>query len=111
MIGELTNHLWQSTIFAFVVALLNAALRENRAHVRYWLWFAASLKFFLPFSLLASVGSQLRWTPTESEITGPATRKIGRASCRERVKIEVGGVSLKEKEEVKKEAREGDTGT
>jgi hypothetical protein len=35
MIGDLTNHLWQSTIFAFVVALLNAALRENRAHVRY----------------------------------------------------------------------------
>ncbi len=53
----LGNHLWQSTIFATVVAALTLAFRSNRARTRYWLWFAASLKFIFPFSLLVSVGS------------------------------------------------------
>jgi len=55
----LGNHLWQSTIFAAVVAGLALALRGNQARTRYWLWLAASLKFLFPFSLLVSVGSYL----------------------------------------------------
>ena len=35
MIGELTNHIWQSTIFAIAVGLLTLAFRRNRAQVRY----------------------------------------------------------------------------
>src|SRR5438093_12043493 len=61
MIGELTNHLWQSTLFTGAAALLTVAFRRNRAKVRYWLWFSASLKFFVPFSLLMSLGSHLDW--------------------------------------------------
>jgi bla regulator protein blaR1 len=53
------NHLWQSTLFAIAAALLTLALRKNRAQVRYWLWFAASLKFLVPFSLLLSLGGYL----------------------------------------------------
>ena len=53
------NHLWQSTLFACVIALLMMALRDNRAQIRYWLWLGASLKFLVPFSLLVGVGSQL----------------------------------------------------
>ncbi len=53
----LKNHLWQSTLFALVAALLALALRSNRARERYWLWMAASLKFLLPFALLAGIGS------------------------------------------------------
>ncbi|HEY4840209.1 MAG TPA: M56 and DUF3738 domain-containing protein [Candidatus Acidoferrales bacterium] len=56
MIGEITNHLWQSTVFVFAVALLALAFRKNRAEVRYWLWLSASLKFLIPFSLLIGVG-------------------------------------------------------
>jgi bla regulator protein BlaR1 len=56
MIGEITNHLWQSTVFAFAVALVSLAFRKNRAEVRYWLWLSASLKFLVPFSLLIGVG-------------------------------------------------------
>ena len=56
MIGEITNHLWQSTIFAFAVALVAFAFRKNRAEVRYWMWLSASLKFLIPFSLLIGVG-------------------------------------------------------
>src|SRR6516225_9329633 len=57
MIGQLTNHLWQSTVFAAAVAAAAFLLRQNRAHVRYALWFAASIKFFVPFSLLLSLGA------------------------------------------------------
>jgi len=60
MIGELTNHLWQSTIFAVVAGLLAVAFRKNRAQVRYWLWLSASLKFLIPLSLLISLGNSLR---------------------------------------------------
>jgi uncharacterized protein (TIGR03435 family) len=63
MIGELTNHVWQSTLFAVAAGLLTVALRKNRAQVRFWLWFSASLKFFVPFSLLMSLGSHLEWAP------------------------------------------------
>src|SRR5580693_2992858 len=36
---------------------MTLALRKNRAATRYWLWFAASVKFLIPFSVLAVVGS------------------------------------------------------
>ena len=60
-LSPLANHLWQSTIIFGVAALLAVALRKNSARVRYWLWFAAALKFLLPFSLLVSIGQQFEW--------------------------------------------------
>jgi bla regulator protein BlaR1 len=53
------NHLWQSTLFAAVAAMLASALRKNQARVRYRLWLAASVKFLIPFSLLVSLGGHL----------------------------------------------------
>ena len=53
----LANHLWQSTLFAAVAGLLTLALRKNRAQTRYGVWLAASVKFFVPFSLLVDLGS------------------------------------------------------
>ena len=41
----MTNHLWQSTIFAVAAGLLTFVFRKNRARVRYWLWLSAPLKF------------------------------------------------------------------
>jgi hypothetical protein len=61
--GELSNHVWQSTVFAVVAGLMTLAFRKNRAHVRYWLWLSASLKFLLPFSLLVSLGNRVEWAP------------------------------------------------
>jgi bla regulator protein BlaR1 len=55
------NHLWQSTVFAILAAILTLAFRGNKAQVRYWLWFGASLKFLVPFSLLIALGSRLEW--------------------------------------------------
>ncbi len=59
MIGEMTNHLWQSTLFAAAAALVTLAFRKNRAEVRYWIWLSASLKFLVPFSLLISLGVRM----------------------------------------------------
>ena len=62
MISELANHLWQSSLFAVAVALLTLMCRKNRASVRYWPWFSASVKFFVPFTLLMALGDRLEWT-------------------------------------------------
>ena len=51
----LANHLWQSTAFVAAAGLLTLALRSNRAHTRHWIWMAASLKFLLPFAMLAGI--------------------------------------------------------
>ncbi len=59
MIAGLADHLWQSTLFAGAAGLLTLMLRHNGARARFWLWFAASLKFLLPFALLAMVGEKL----------------------------------------------------
>jgi bla regulator protein BlaR1 len=55
----LANHLWQSTAFATVAASLAWSLRANQARVRYWIWMAASLKFLVPFALLAAAAEHL----------------------------------------------------
>jgi bla regulator protein BlaR1 len=53
----MANHLRQSTLFAMVAAVFTLALHRNQAAIRHRLWLAASLKFFVPFSLLMSLGS------------------------------------------------------
>jgi len=62
------NHLWQSTLFAIAVWLITLTLRKNRAAVRHRLWLAASVKFLVPFSLLAGLGSHFQW---ETSVTPP----------------------------------------
>ena len=59
MLTEVVNHLWQSRLIAAVIAALMTTLREHGAHVRYWLWWSASVKFLLPFSLLMWLGDSL----------------------------------------------------
>jgi bla regulator protein blaR1 len=55
------DHLWQSTLFTGVMALLGFAFRGVRADVRYWLWLAASVKFLLPFAALIAIGTAIGW--------------------------------------------------
>ncbi len=76
MIAELTNHLWQSTIFAIAIALLALAFRSNRAQVRYWLWFSASVKFLLPFSLLMAIGHRLEWGSNVHSVVSTAALRV-----------------------------------
>jgi len=76
MMAAVLNHLWQSTVFAAVIALVTLLFRKNAASVRYWLWWSASLKFLIPFALLMSLGSHFEWTPREEPVArtlpGPA---------------------------------------
>jgi len=65
MLDMLWNHLWQSTVFAAVVAVVGVAFRRNRAQVRYWLWLAASVKFLIPFGALLWIGTQIELMPIE----------------------------------------------
>jgi hypothetical protein len=39
----MSNHLWQSTLFAVATGLLTLALRKNHARARYWLPASPSL--------------------------------------------------------------------
>jgi bla regulator protein BlaR1 len=59
MPANIANHLWQSTLFAAAIALLTLTLRRNHAHARHWLWMIASVKFLVPFALVAVIGSRL----------------------------------------------------
>jgi beta-lactamase regulating signal transducer with metallopeptidase domain len=59
MTGFLLGHLWQSTIFAAVAGLLTLAFTANSAAVRHGLWFAASVKFLIPFSAMSALGAFL----------------------------------------------------
>jgi bla regulator protein blaR1 len=53
------NHLWQSTLFALAAAALALLLGNNRASVRYRLWFAASIKFLVPLSLVVHLAGMV----------------------------------------------------
>ena len=55
----LLDHLWQSTLFAVPLGVLTLWLRRHAASVRFWLWFAASVKFLVPFSLLMAIGAAM----------------------------------------------------
>jgi uncharacterized protein (TIGR03435 family) len=72
------NHVWQSTLFAAVIAILALALRRNRARLRYGLWLAASVKFLVPFATLAAAGGLVEWqqapAPIRSIVAAPAVR-------------------------------------
>jgi beta-lactamase regulating signal transducer with metallopeptidase domain len=54
--AALLDHLWQSSLFAAAIALLMPLFRRQSAALRFWLWFAASMKFLLPFSALVALG-------------------------------------------------------
>ncbi len=78
MLEYVVNHLWQSTLVVVLAAMLCRMCRRNGAHVRYWLWFIASAKFLVPFSLIGLVSQLLssRVPPVEipSGVIETATR-------------------------------------
>ncbi len=78
MIIAVLDHLWQSTLFAACAGLLTLALRNNGARTRYWLWFAASVKFLLPFSLLVSLGAALTPAKVPALAVAPSTTLVVR---------------------------------
>lgn len=67
----LANHLWQSTLIVIAASLLTLSLRKHHARARYWIWFAASMKFLVPFSLLVALGNRFAWQHLGAETTTP----------------------------------------
>src|SRR5262249_10934367 len=65
MTGQITNHLWHSTLFALAAGLLTFLFRGDRAPGRYLVWFIASVKVLIPFSLLISFRSQFHCAPSQ----------------------------------------------
>ena len=59
------DHVWQSTLFAGLAALVALALRHYSASLRYWIWLAASLKFMVPFAALIVLGGITSWRSIE----------------------------------------------
>jgi len=80
MTALVLNHVWQSTLFAGVIAILALAVRHNRARLRYGLWLAASVKFFVPFAALAAAGGLLEWRQApaaiRSVVASPGVRDV-----------------------------------
>lgn len=60
-VSGLVTHIWQSTLFALAVGAMTLAFRREHASIRHWLWFSASLKFFVPVFLLVAAGRALPW--------------------------------------------------
>jgi bla regulator protein blaR1 len=78
------NHLWQSTVFAIAAGLLTVAFRKNRAAVRYWLWFSASVKFLVPFTLLTMLGGRVEkhvTRPVLPVVVAPLTQELLQVSA------------------------------
>jgi beta-lactamase regulating signal transducer with metallopeptidase domain len=70
MIALVLNHLWQSSLCVSGAGLLALALHRNGANVRFWLWFAASIKFLVPFFAVTALSSYLL-APMVPSITAP----------------------------------------
>jgi beta-lactamase regulating signal transducer with metallopeptidase domain len=77
--AALLDHLWQSSLFAAGIALLMPLFRRQGAGLRFWLWFAASMKFLLPFSGLVALG-RLVMPHVASSLTSPVLTIIRPAS-------------------------------
>jgi beta-lactamase regulating signal transducer with metallopeptidase domain len=85
MMSALLNHLWQSTLVVAVVGLWVYFLRNHRAELRYWLWFAGAAKFLVPFALLVTLGTHLasqvpmstkRVAPLLARVVAPAPPEL-----------------------------------
>jgi beta-lactamase regulating signal transducer with metallopeptidase domain len=69
-VTALLDHLWQSTLFALPLGALTLLLRRHAAALRFWLWFAASVKFLVPFSVLMAMGAAVT-VPVTPMLDGP----------------------------------------
>jgi bla regulator protein blaR1 len=80
MIFGLASHLWQSTLFAGAAWLLVLTLGKNPARLRYAIWFLASVKFLVPFSILAGIGALAprRMAAPPAQVWVRAAEEIGR---------------------------------
>ncbi|HTV77874.1 MAG TPA: M56 family metallopeptidase [Steroidobacteraceae bacterium] len=73
MMDAVVAHLWQSTVFSGLAALLTLAFRNDRAGIRYSIWLAASLKFLIPVAPLAVIAQELAAKTAVVEVVARST--------------------------------------
>lgn len=71
MLQLIGDHLWQSTVCGGVAWLLTLVLRKNHAGIRFWVWFAASMKFLVPLAALVALGAAMPWKPAPVAARSP----------------------------------------
>ncbi len=69
--ASLIDHLWQSLLFALLIAAL-ASLARRHGTLRLWMWRIAGLKFLVPFSLLHGLGGWIGFPVRHHAIPPPA---------------------------------------
>ena len=79
----IADHIWQSTICAVAAGVLALIFRRNNASVRYWIWFAAAVKFLVPVAALTAAAN---WIPLPqatavAEVALDAAALVFRASA------------------------------
>ena len=57
--SSLANHLWQTTLCVIAEAVLVRFVGARHPRVRHAIWFAASIKFLVPFAVLVAAGQAL----------------------------------------------------
>jgi bla regulator protein BlaR1 len=80
MSDAIVDHLWQSSLVAAAAWALTLVLRGHSARVRHAIWFAASLKFLVPFSLFYGIGAAIAGSlelPVPSTIARFSTHELG----------------------------------
>jgi beta-lactamase regulating signal transducer with metallopeptidase domain len=80
VIAALLDHLWQSTLFAAAIAAVMPLLRKQSASLRFALWFAASMKFLVPFAGLVALG-RLMLHAVSPELAAPLLSAIRPAAA------------------------------
>jgi uncharacterized protein (TIGR03435 family) len=78
---KLLIHLLESTLFAAAAWGLTLALRNNRAALRYSIFFAASCKFLIPFSMLTAVGNLFPWRAAPAATASPLNQVVEAAGA------------------------------
>ena len=77
----LLDHIWQSTLFVLPLGALALLLRRHAATLRFWLWFAASVKFLVPFSVLMAMGAAVTFPVAPMLPDGPTLEVLQDAAA------------------------------
>lgn len=76
IVNAVADHLWQSTWFVVAAWLLALFVRKDSARVRYWVWFATSLKFLFPFAFLSWIGAHFVLQLQDRPILLPMAQQV-----------------------------------
>lgn len=96
---ELTNHLWQSTLFLLLIFVIIAILRGATAKSRYTVWLVASTKFAMPLSVFVTLGQWLNlntFFPYATAVEASISRNVNLVGIASQESVSTGIISITE---------------